>query len=60
MPPRQSRPTPPGFRPSVTPAGRPQPQPPHRHVRICPECAGPVARASGCVSCMQCGWGFCG
>lgn len=28
--------------------------------RVCPECAGPLARASGCVTCTQCGWGRCG
>ncbi|HUF34581.1 MAG TPA: hypothetical protein VMN37_01460 [Gemmatimonadales bacterium] len=27
---------------------------------VCPECAGPLVRASGCVSCAQCGWGRCG
>ncbi len=27
--------------------------------RVCPDCAGPLVRASGCVSCMQCGWGRC-
>lgn len=26
----------------------------------CPECAGPLTRASGCVSCVYCGWGKCG
>lgn len=26
----------------------------------CPECAGPLNRASGCVSCVYCGWGKCG
>jgi hypothetical protein len=29
-------------------------------VRVCPECAGPLRRASGCVSCGYCGWGKCG
>ncbi len=29
-------------------------------LRVCPECAGPVVRASGCLSCTQCGWGRCG
>ena len=28
--------------------------------RACPECAGPLSRASGCVSCVYCGWGKCG
>ena len=26
----------------------------------CPECAGPLTRASACVSCVYCGWGRCG
>jgi hypothetical protein len=26
----------------------------------CPECAGPLSRASGCVSCPYCGWSKCG
>lgn len=29
-------------------------------VRVCPECAGPLARSSGCISCLHCGWGRCG
>ncbi|MEO7476581.1 MAG: hypothetical protein ABIY46_14725 [Gemmatimonadales bacterium] len=29
-------------------------------VRVCPECAGPLVRASGCVTCRHCGWGRCG
>jgi hypothetical protein len=29
-------------------------------VRVCPECAGPLVRASGCVSCRHCGWAQCG
>lgn len=29
-------------------------------LRVCPDCAGPLVRASGCVSCLQCGWGRCG
>ena len=28
--------------------------------RLCPECAGPLSSASGCVSCVYCGWGKCG
>jgi len=28
--------------------------------RVCPECTGPLSRASGCVSCVYCGWGKCG
>ena len=30
------------------------------NIRVCPECAGPVVRISGCISCRQCGWGKCG
>ncbi len=26
----------------------------------CPECSAPVAAASGCVTCVACGWGRCG
>jgi hypothetical protein len=26
----------------------------------CPECAGPLTRASGCITCVYCGWGKCG
>lgn len=29
-------------------------------IKVCPECAGPVVRSSGCVACAQCGWGRCG
>jgi hypothetical protein len=25
----------------------------------CPECAGPLTPASGCISCVYCGWGRC-
>ena len=28
--------------------------------KLCPECAGPLSRASGCVTCVYCGWGKCG
>jgi hypothetical protein len=28
--------------------------------RACPECAGPLSPASGCLSCVYCGWGKCG
>ena len=35
---------------------RPTPRP----AQLCPECAGPLARASGCVTCPACGWGKCG
>jgi hypothetical protein len=33
---------------------------PAQHLRVCPECAGPLVRASACVSCRHCGWGKCG
>ena len=29
-------------------------------IRVCPDCAGPVVRSSGCINCTQCGWGQCG
>jgi len=29
-------------------------------IRVCPECAGPIIRNSGCLHCAQCGWGRCG
>jgi hypothetical protein len=29
-------------------------------LRVCPECSGPLARNSGCVTCIACGWGRCG
>jgi hypothetical protein len=29
-------------------------------VRVCPECSGPLTRASGCVACQRCGWSKCG
>ncbi len=29
-------------------------------LRVCPECAGPLVHASGCVACAHCGWGRCG
>jgi len=29
-------------------------------LRVCPECAGPLVRASGCLHCAHCGWGHCG
>jgi ribonucleoside-diphosphate reductase alpha chain len=29
-------------------------------LRVCPDCAGPLAHSGGCVSCRQCGWGRCG
>jgi hypothetical protein len=28
-------------------------------IKVCPECSGPIAQASGCISCVQCGWGRC-
>ena len=30
------------------------------NIRVCPECAGPIVRNSGCITCRQCGWGKCG
>jgi len=33
---------------------------PDAALRVCPECAAPLVRASGCVSCRHCGWGRCG
>ena len=30
------------------------------NLRVCPECAGPLIRASGCMHCAHCGWGRCG
>ena len=30
------------------------------HIRVCPDCAGPIVRSSGCINCTQCGWGQCG
>jgi hypothetical protein len=35
-------------------------QPSTFRFRVCPDCAGPVVRSSGCMSCPQCGWGQCG
>lgn len=29
-------------------------------LRVCPDCAGPLAHTSGCVTCLACGWGRCG
>jgi len=29
-------------------------------IRVCPDCAGPLARAAGCITCLHCGWGRCG
>lgn len=31
-----------------------------RQIRVCPECAGPLARSAGCLTCQACGWGRCG
>jgi hypothetical protein len=43
------------------PASQPQPNSfTQLLVRRCPECTGPVVRASGCLCCVQCGWGRCG
>ncbi len=30
------------------------------YVRVCPDCAGPLVRNSGCIHCAQCGWARCG
>lgn len=30
------------------------------HYRVCPECSGLIVPASGCVTCVACGWGRCG
>lgn len=47
--------------PSATAAGKRLPNPAtFLLIRRCPECAGPVVRASGCLCCQQCGWGRCG
>jgi hypothetical protein len=32
----------------------------NNNIRVCPECAGPVVKNSGCITCRQCGWGRCG
>lgn len=35
----------------------------HRHqvvLRVCPDCSGPLARTSGCATCLTCGWSRCG
>jgi hypothetical protein len=29
-------------------------------VPVCPECAGPLTNASGCIGCVYCGWSRCG
>jgi hypothetical protein len=26
----------------------------------CPECGAPLRKASGCLTCLACGWGKCG
>lgn len=31
----------------------------YNQIRVCPECAGPIIRSSGCIACQQCGWGRC-
>lgn len=53
--------------PPATPPTRPttylptRPNPlTYQHIRVCPECAGPVAHNSGCITCRACGWGKCG
>lgn len=37
-----------------------EPNPLVSGVRVCPDCAGPLVHAAGCISCRQCGWGRCG
>jgi hypothetical protein len=47
--------------PSSRPAARLQEvSRPDTALRVCPDCAGPIVRSSGCLSCTQCGWGQCG
>jgi len=42
-------------------AGAPPYGPPALHqIRVCPDCAGPIVRSSGCIHCTHCGWGRCG
>lgn len=43
-----------------TPGHRPSNPLADNHIRVCPECAGPISRTSGCLQCVQCGWGRCG
>lgn len=51
---------------SVAPVARPLPVPPainpytSASITRCPECEAPITRASGCLSCLVCGWGKCG
>lgn len=47
------------YRPPARPGTSPHPVP-QVHIRVCPECAGPVTHAGGCLHCPQCGWGRCG
>lgn len=35
-------------------------EPPGVIPRVCPDCAGPLARTSGCLTCLTCGWSRCG
>ncbi len=60
MPSAPLRPT--RFQPTGRCSAAPQPPNPLTDVRIrvCPECAGPISRTSGCLQCVQCGWGRCG
>ncbi len=51
-------------RPASRPGGptaRPAPNPfTAAALTHCPDCNGPVAHTSGCVTCVACGWGKCG
>lgn len=47
----------PPAKPAEPPARNPLTE---KHIRVCPECAGPLARAAGCLTCLHCGWGRCG
>lgn len=55
----ESHPTPvvSGVAPSFPPDGSRKPGAP---IPVCPDCAGPLVRSSGCLNCTQCGWGQCG
>ncbi len=52
-------PAPPQTQPTTYLSTRPNPLN-YKHIRVCPECAGPVSHNSGCVTCAACGWGKCG
>lgn len=46
------------FDPSHPPARQPNPAAAPT-IRVCPDCAGPIAHQGSCLSCVQCGWGRC-